>query len=141
MRSRSRSWQPRKNKSARHTFSGHTQTVLNTCSYLALLYYLYLFSRVESERKNNSCASWLAHYLVVVERGLLRILFSYLGHRARRIRGRPHVLGGTLCAGSEIAVVVAHQAAENSLWSSMIFCEQEVSSFLASNPRENKYML
>ena len=128
-----------KNKSACHAISGHIQTVLNTCSYLALLYYLYLFSRVESERKNNSCASWLAHYLVAVERGLLRILFSYLGHRARRIRGRPHVLGSALCAGSEIAVVVAHQAAENSLWQDDFW--RAGSQFIFSaRARENKYM-
>ena len=43
------------------------------------------------------------------------ILFSWFGRLARRIRGRPHVLGRAPCAGSKIAVVVARQAAENDL--------------------------
>ena len=50
-----------------------------------------------------------------VKRGLVRILFSWFGRLARRIRGRPHVLGRAPCAGSKIAVVVARQAAENDL--------------------------
>ena len=50
-----------------------------------------------------------------VKRGLVRILFSWFGRLARRIRGRPHMLGRAPCADSEIAVVVARQAAENDL--------------------------
>ena len=50
-----------------------------------------------------------------VKRGLVCILFSWFGRLARRIRGRPHVLGRAPCAGSKIAVVVARQAAENDL--------------------------
>ena len=63
----------------------------------------------------QSCATKLQAGSKAVGRDLVRILFSWFGRLARRIRGRPHMLGRAPCAGSEIAVVVARQAAENDL--------------------------
>ena len=63
----------------------------------------------------QSCATKLQAGSKAVGRDLVRILFSWFGRLARRIRGRPHMLGRAPCADSEIAVVVARQAAENDL--------------------------